>query len=147
MTSGISHGTDQRLDRWEDWLVRGRDRGASEAQIHRTRRALARIRNRVLREARLQPGERVVDLGAGTGLLALETRNDAHAEDWWGTLVGWDERELIGWSDPVPAPDEVKEITWMETSELSRLIDESPERIFTFQLPVLEYYLRQCAEG
>jgi SAM-dependent methyltransferase len=22
---------------------------------------------------------------------------DAHAKDWWGTLVGWDERELIGW--------------------------------------------------
>jgi len=22
---------------------------------------------------------------------------DAHKEDWWGTLVGWDERDLIGW--------------------------------------------------
>ena len=22
---------------------------------------------------------------------------DAHKEEWWGTLVGWDERELIGW--------------------------------------------------
>jgi arsenite methyltransferase len=22
---------------------------------------------------------------------------DAHKEGWWGTLVGWDERELIGW--------------------------------------------------
>jgi SAM-dependent methyltransferase len=22
---------------------------------------------------------------------------DAHAKDWWGTLVGWDERALIGW--------------------------------------------------
>jgi arsenite methyltransferase len=22
---------------------------------------------------------------------------DAHAKDWWGALVGWDERELIGW--------------------------------------------------
>jgi isopentenyldiphosphate isomerase len=49
-------------------------------------------------------------------------------------------------TDPAPAPDEVKEITWMETSELRRLIDESPERIFTFQLPVLEFYLHQCTE-
>ena len=32
------------------------------------------MRDRVLREARLRPGERVVDLGAGTGLLALEAR-------------------------------------------------------------------------
>lgn len=45
---------------------------------------------------------------------------------------------------PVPAPDEVKDITWMETSELRRLIDGSPERFFTFQLPVLEFYLWQC---
>ncbi len=50
-------------------------------------------------------------------------------------------------TDPVPAPDEVREITWMGTAELRRLIDESPERIFTFQLPVLEFYLRQCREG
>lgn len=74
MTSGTSHGTDRKLDRWADWLVRGRDRGATEVQIQRTRRSLARVRDRVLREARLRPGERVVDLGAGTGLLALEAR-------------------------------------------------------------------------
>lgn len=50
-------------------------------------------------------------------------------------------------TDGVPAPDEVKEITWMGTSELRRLIDESPERIFTFQLPVLEFYLRQAVNA
>ncbi len=22
---------------------------------------------------------------------------DAHKDSWWGTLVGWDERELVGW--------------------------------------------------
>jgi arsenite methyltransferase len=74
VTSGTSHGTDRKLDRWADWLVRGRDRGAMEVQIQRTRRSLARVRDRVLRGARLRPGERVVDLGAGTGLLALEVR-------------------------------------------------------------------------
>jgi arsenite methyltransferase len=74
VTLKTSHGTDRKLDRWADWLVRGRDRGATEVQMRRTRRWLARVRDRVLREARLRPGERAVDLGAGTGLLALEAR-------------------------------------------------------------------------
>ena len=74
MISGTSHGTDRKLDRWADWLVRGRDRGATEVQVRRVHRSLARVRDRILREARLRPGERVVDLGAGTGLLALEAR-------------------------------------------------------------------------
>ncbi len=74
MTSGTSHRRDRKLDHWADWLVRGRDRGATEAQLRRTNRFLARVRNRVLREAKLRPGERVADLGAGIGLLALEAR-------------------------------------------------------------------------
>ena len=79
MISDTSHGTDRKLDRWADWLVRGRDRGATEAQMWRTRRVLGRVRDRVLREAKLRPGERVVDLGAGTGLLALEARRRVKA--------------------------------------------------------------------
>ena len=27
----------------------------------------------------------------------IRAHYDAHAGEWWGTLVGWDERELIGW--------------------------------------------------
>jgi arsenite methyltransferase len=74
VTSTSSPGSDRPLDRWADWLVRGRDRGATDAQRRRLQRGLARVRDRVLREARLRPGERVVDLGAGTGLLALAAR-------------------------------------------------------------------------
>lgn len=74
MAAGTPNGTDRKLDRWADWLVRGRDRGATEVQRARMDRFLARIRDRVLRGAKLRPGERVVDLGAGTGLLALEAR-------------------------------------------------------------------------
>ena len=68
------HNSDRQLDRWADWLVHGRDRGATDTQLRRRHRALARVRDRVLREARLRRGQRVVDLGAGTGLLALEAR-------------------------------------------------------------------------
>jgi 8-oxo-dGTP pyrophosphatase MutT (NUDIX family) len=50
-------------------------------------------------------------------------------------------------TDPVPARDEVKEITWLGMAELKRLLEESPEKIFTFQLPVLEFYLSQCADA
>lgn len=38
---------------------------------------------------------------------------------------------------------ENKDIRWMGVSELRQLIEESPEQIFTFQLPALSYYLRQ----
>src|SRR5262245_33131082 len=72
--SDTSRCTDRTLDCWADWLIRGRDRGATDAQRNRTQRALARVRDRVLRGAKIRPGERVVDLGAGTGLLALEAR-------------------------------------------------------------------------
>jgi arsenite methyltransferase len=74
MTSGTSDSTERKLDHWADWLIHGRDRGASEVQKQRVRRGLAQVRDRVLRGARLRPGERVADLGAGTGLLALEAR-------------------------------------------------------------------------
>jgi ubiquinone/menaquinone biosynthesis C-methylase UbiE len=74
MSAAASSTTGRTLDRWADWLVRGRDRGATDAQRRRTQRELTQVRNRVLREARLRRGARVVDLGAGTGLLALEAR-------------------------------------------------------------------------
>lgn len=74
MAPGTSNSTDRKLDCWADWLIRGRDRGTTAMQRARTQRFLAGIRDRVLRGAQLRPGERVVDLGAGTGLLALEAR-------------------------------------------------------------------------
>jgi hypothetical protein len=41
----------------------------------------------------------------------------------------------------VPQHEEVRDIRWMKTSELRKLIEEMPERIFTLQLGVLDYYL------
>jgi ubiquinone/menaquinone biosynthesis C-methylase UbiE len=43
--------------------------------VRTIQRYLTRVRDRVLRAAKLRPGECVVDLGAGTGLLALAARS------------------------------------------------------------------------
>ena len=43
-------------------------------------------------------------------------------------------------AEPVPQHEEVRDIRWMKTSELRKIIEETPERIFTLQLGVLDYY-------
>lgn len=59
-------------DRWADWLIEGRERGLDQRQVQRMETALRRVRDRVLGGVRLRKGMRVVDVGAGTGLLALD---------------------------------------------------------------------------
>jgi 8-oxo-dGTP pyrophosphatase MutT (NUDIX family) len=44
-------------------------------------------------------------------------------------------------AEPVPQHEEVRDIRWMKTSELRQIIEETPERVFTLQLGVLDYYL------
>jgi arsenite methyltransferase len=61
-------------DRWADWLIRGRQRGFDERQLRALTKALRRVRNRVLAGARLRRDVSVLDVGPGTGLLAVEAR-------------------------------------------------------------------------
>jgi 8-oxo-dGTP pyrophosphatase MutT (NUDIX family) len=49
--------------------------------------------------------------------------------------------------EPVPGPGEVKDIRWMRKSELKRMLEETPEKIFTFQLGALDYYLNYDEYG
>jgi ubiquinone/menaquinone biosynthesis C-methylase UbiE len=57
-------------DKWADWLLHGRQRGLDKRQLARLNRHLQRLRDRVLRGARLKQGHHVLDVGAGTGLIA-----------------------------------------------------------------------------
>ena len=43
--------------------------------------------------------------------------------------------------EPMPQRSEVREIGWMTKPALRKIVDETPERIFTLQLGVLDYYL------
>ncbi|MGH9232937.1 MAG: class I SAM-dependent methyltransferase [Acidimicrobiales bacterium] len=61
-------------DRWADWLIRGRQRGLDECRIRMLAKELRRVRDRVLAGARLRKDVSVLDVGAGTGLVAVEAR-------------------------------------------------------------------------
>ncbi len=62
----------RRPDQWADWLISGRGRGLDQRQVRAMDATLGRVRDRVLAGVRLRKGMRVVDVGAGTGLLALD---------------------------------------------------------------------------
>ena len=42
--------------------------------------------------------------------------------------------------EPTPQAEEVKDVRWITKSDLKKICDETPAKIFTLQLGVLEYY-------
>ncbi len=57
-------------DRWAKWLLEGRDGGDPE-QRAKALEHLMPIRDRVLENAAVRPGEVVLDVGGGDGLIAF----------------------------------------------------------------------------
>ena len=58
------------LDKWASWLLHGRD-GDDPEQREKALEHLLPIRDRVLDGARIQPGEHLLDVGSGDGLIAF----------------------------------------------------------------------------
>jgi SAM-dependent methyltransferase len=67
----IRGSKDAELDKWATWLLYQRFQDKPVQERERAVTLLKRIRDEVLDSAKLQNGTRVLDLGAGTGLLAL----------------------------------------------------------------------------
>ena len=44
---------------------------------------------------------------------------------------------------PVGSDYEVKDVRWIQKSELKKILEETPEKIFTFELGALDYYLNK----
>lgn len=42
--------------------------------------------------------------------------------------------------EPIAQAEEVRDIKWMKKDELRRILENNPEKIFTLQLGVLDYY-------
>ena len=42
--------------------------------------------------------------------------------------------------EPIAQKEECKDIRWIKKSELKQIFEKTPEKIFTFQLGVLDYY-------
>jgi ubiquinone/menaquinone biosynthesis C-methylase UbiE len=60
-----------RTDRWHRWLLDGRFGGDAETRQQVLTERLYPIRDAVLAGARLRPGDTVLDVGAGDGLIAF----------------------------------------------------------------------------
>jgi ubiquinone/menaquinone biosynthesis C-methylase UbiE len=58
-------------DHWAEWLLRRRSGGDAAREQQMRQGMLGRVRDRVLDNARVQPGDTVLDVGCGDGLIAL----------------------------------------------------------------------------
>lgn len=77
----------RHLDPWADWLIQARDADMNDEQIQARLRRFHWIRNLVLDGARIREGDRVLDIGAGIGLICLGAAERAGPE---GRVVALD---------------------------------------------------------
>jgi arsenite methyltransferase len=133
------------LDQWAEWLVRTRFEGWSQEEVAEALEELAGWRDAVLDAARIEPGETVVDVGAGTGLLALGAIDRVGPD---GTVIALDVSVdaleelranttspnvsyLVGRADVLPLPDE--SVDAVVTRSVLIYVDDKAEAAREFQ--------------
>lgn len=133
------------FDQWTEWLLRTRFAGCGEAEIADALTELAGWRDRVLAAARLEPGESVIDVGAGTGLLALGAVElvgpDGHVialdvsvdalETLRANAGAPNMSYLVGRADVLPLPDE--SVDAVVTRSVLIYVDDKAEAAREFQ--------------
>lgn len=53
--------------------------------------------------------------------------------------------EVESGKEPIAQKEEVRDVHWIAKEELQKIFKETPEKIFTFQLPTLDYYFNYRA--
>lgn len=60
--------------------------------------------------------------------------------------VGFVFRCEVEGGDPIAQQGETEDVHWVEVNKLRSMIEESPERFFTLELPAWRYYFREVEE-
>jgi arsenite methyltransferase len=134
----------RQLDHWAEWLVRTRFAGWSQEEVEEALAELAGWRDRVLDSANIAPGETVLDVGAGIGLLALGAVERVGPDgDVIALDVSVDALEelrantsapnlsyLVGQADVLPLPDASVEV--VVTRSVLIYVDDKPEAAHEF---------------
>ena len=113
-------------DRWAAWLLERRH-GGDEESLRETLAFLAPIRERVLENAALQPGDTLLDVGCGDGLIAFGGLERVGTD---GRVVFSDvSRELLDTCRAVAAGDERCVFVSAPATDLSPIADESIDAV------------------
>jgi ubiquinone/menaquinone biosynthesis C-methylase UbiE len=109
-------------DRWARWLLERRH-GGDAAALEETLRALVPIRDRVLDAATLQPGDTVLDVGCGDGLIGFGALERVGAS---GRVVFSDvSAELLDRCGEIAAGDERCRFVEASVTDLGEIESES----------------------